>query len=129
MRNHCQAWIVAALLTLSLSACQQPDVGQSCQLTGQLQCDANVTGDYLQTGSTGCENLVCLCSQFQAGSRYQGAFCSKPCVSDADCFQSETGLVCRQVVLDPTFLASLSDATRQQYLGDIQRSSYCAVPK
>ena len=33
------------------------------------------------------------------------------------------------MVLDPAFIASLDEATRQQYLADIQFSSYCAVPR
>ncbi len=55
-------------------------------------------------------------------------YCSKPCVSDQDCYKSETGLVCRQMVLDPAFVASLPP-DQQQYLGGIQFSSYCAVPR
>ena len=42
--------------------------------------------------------------------------------------KGDTGLVCRTVVLDPQFLASLPEDVRQKYLGDVQFSSYCATP-
>jgi hypothetical protein len=53
-------------------------------------------------------------------------------VSNSDCFESETGLVCRQMVLDPLFLSALDqvDPTlKQTYLGDVQFSSYCGVAR
>jgi hypothetical protein len=33
------------------------------------------------------------------------------------------------VVLDPEFIASLPEDVRQKYLGDVQFSSYCAIPE
>ena len=128
--------LVAALL--ALVACQSPDVGQPCTITWGTGETATAppdpvtlyrTGgsDWFETGNTTCENLVCIVSPQAAGG-----YCSKPCVSNQDCFQSETGLVCRQLVLDPAFLKELDTfdpALRQQYLGDIQFSSYCVVPR
>ena len=90
--------------------------------------------DYFESGNLACDGLVCIVSPAPAGSEYGSSvpgqgYCSKPCVSNADCYESETGLVCRQMVLDPVFLETLDAATRQRYLADIQYSSYCAVPR
>ncbi len=141
-----------ALAALLLAACQQPDVGQPCdgpqgngldlKAPGGGPLDQNLAdgrgcssdgADYFKTGVTRCENLVCIRSSTGACAADPGLlavryYCSKPCVSDGDCFESETGLVCRQVVLDPNFLASLPPDVRQRYLGDIQSSSFCATP-
>lgn len=131
--------LVAALLVLG--ACQEPDVGQPCKIGwGDPEAGAppppnpqTVTSDWFESGNTECENLVCIVSPAAVGSRYgSGGYCSKPCVSNQDCFESETGLVCRQMVLDPLFLAQLDqfDPTlKQRYLGDVQFSSYCGVPR
>jgi hypothetical protein len=144
---------LAGLAALALAACQSsPDVGQPCTLdvygadgttpidtsvdpTKGLYCSAD-RADYFLSPARGdeCENLVCLRSPTgacqQAGLPPVGVrkYCSKPCVSDDDCFKSDTGLVCRQIVLDPVFLANLDPAVRQKYLGQIQSSSYCATP-
>jgi hypothetical protein len=114
--------LAPALAALALAAgCQSPDVGQSCDF------DSGATGpvaaDFMATGITVCENLVCLKSPGRSGG-----YCSKACVSDRDCSSGSTGLACRQVVLDPDFLAALPPDVRQKYLGDISFSSYCAVP-
>lgn len=129
---------------VALGACQSPDVGQPCTITWGTGESAPPppdpvtlfrTGgaDWFETGNPECENLVCIVSPASPGSRYSsGGYCSKPCVSNQDCFESETGLVCRQLVLDPTFLKQLdamSPALRQRYLGDIQFSSYCVVAR
>ena len=121
--------VLAAAFLGMLAACQDPDVGQSCSfdvpgVTGP------VATDYLETGKTECENLVCIRSPDPpAGSSVKNnPYCSKPCVSDSDCSKGETGLVCRSVILDPEFLASLPEDVRQKYLGDVQFSSYCATP-
>jgi hypothetical protein len=37
--------------------------------------------------------------------------------------------VCDLLLLDPAFLATLDDATRQRYLADVAFSSYCVVPR
>lgn len=130
--------LVAAVLVLG--ACQQPDVGQPCKIGWGTGAGApaaptpqTIASDWFESGNTECENLVCIMSPGASGSRYgASAYCSKPCVSNSDCFQSETGLVCRQMVLDPLFLAQLDqyDPTlKQRYLGDVQFSSYCGVPR
>jgi len=122
--------VLAGVLLGMLAACQQPDVGQSCSFDVPGVGPGPVTADYLETGKTECENLVCIRSPDPpAGSHVKNnPYCSKPCVSDSDCSKSETGLVCRTVVLDPQFLASLPEDVKQKYLGDVQFSSYCATP-
>lgn len=136
-----------------LSGCQSPDVGQQCTI--QFLKQGSVPVDYVQFGNTECEDtLTCLRSPLPAGTKIAGTvtarcltetspeviagaavagtncgYCSKPCVSNSDCFQSETGLECRQVVLDPTFINNLDPTVRQQFLGDSTRSSYCAAPQ
>jgi hypothetical protein len=119
--------------------CQQPDVGQKCALDiaadGGVSFDPSTSsGDFLETGQADCDNLVCIAT----AGKDKGAkgcsggkcnpYCSKPCVSDKECFHAETGLVCRQLVLDPDFIKNLPDDKRQKYLGEVQFSSYCAVP-
>jgi hypothetical protein len=139
---------LALVLLVSLAACQGPDVGQSCTIawspTWQEEgtppppkaADLYVSGggDYFESGNLGCEGLVCIVSPAQEGAPYGSTtagegYCSKPCVSDADCFEKDTHLVCRQMVLDPVFLDGLPAATRDRYLADIQFSSYCATPR
>jgi hypothetical protein len=134
--------LVAALL--ALAACQEPDVGQPCDIawgTGEsappppnpVTLFRSGGSDWFESGNTTCENLVCIVSPAAPGSRYaSGGYCSKPCVSNQDCYESKTGLVCRQMVLDPLFLAQLDqiDPTlKSRYLGDVQFSSYCGVPR
>jgi len=114
--------LVPALLLLA--GCQDPDVGQACSIAGLPGGGAApVAADWMETGNTTCDNLVCIRSPGR-----DVPYCSKACVSDRDCYSGETGLVCRAVVLDQEFLAALDPATRQKYLGDIQISNYCAVP-
>jgi len=105
-----------------LAACQDPDVGQACSLSREQPALAP-GADWFETGNFECVNLVCILSPGKASP-----YCSKACVSDRDCYTGETGLVCRPVVLDQEFLALLDPAVRQRYLGDLQISSYCAVP-
>ncbi len=134
----------AALAVVALAAaCQGPDVGQRCALrTGSGTTEPtpqSVSGDLLETGNAACDDFVCIVSPAPTGSRYGSCangdtmcgYCSKPCVSNQDCFQSKTGLVCRQMVLDPAFIAQLQQtdpALAQKYLADITFSSYCAIP-
>ncbi len=123
---------------LLLAACQSPDVGQRCTLGGENPLDVTpqtAQGDYLENGNVGCDSLICIVSPVPAGARYgdvvgsNNGYCSKPCVSNQDCFPSKTGLECRQMVLDEAFIASLDPAVRDRYLGAVgQFSSYCAVP-
>ena len=141
MRPPRLATVLAPLALVALAAgCQDPDVGQRCRVPRDplAQVSATpetITGDYLESGNTACDNLVCIVSPVVEGGRYntcQGEFCgycSKPCVSDQDCYRSETGLACRQMVLDEAFMNSLPPDLRAKYLADIQFSSYCAVPK
>ncbi len=138
----------AALAACLLAAgCQSPDVGQECNLgitdptyESATQCSSQA-GDYFESGNAACDNLVCIRTVVQKGCAGDPAkflvarsghsvpsYCSKPCVSDDDCFKSETGLVCRPIVLDQNFLATLDPAIRQIYLGDVAASSYCATP-
>lgn len=135
--------VTAALpfLAILALACQDPDVGQRCAITwGQdaalpAPTPSTVEGDFLETGNVGCDNLVCIVSPISSG-KYSSCgggdacgYCSKPCVSDDDCYKSETGLECRQMVLDPAFIAALSPEVREKYLADVSYSSYCAVPR
>jgi hypothetical protein len=136
-------------LTAVLAGCQGPDVGQKCELqTGAGGVNLNVVSvpaDFFESGNLGCDNLVCIKSPDQpAGSRVtNNPYCSKACVSNSDCSQSETGLVCRPVTVDLNFINSLPRAQRDQYyqvLGcqiasdgtptqcPLQFQSYCAAP-
>jgi hypothetical protein len=141
MRSRVPKMALVAVV-LALGACQEPDVGQPCKITWgdpnqpgvpELPTPQNITSDWFESGNTECENLVCIMSPAAEGARYSStAYCSKPCVSNQDCFESKTGLVCRQMVLDPLFLAQLDQidpALKQRYLGEVQFSSYCGVPR
>ncbi len=138
----------AALAVVATAGCQSPDVGGECNIAWNPTWESNGTAppptatqlyasggsDYFESGNLACDGLVCIVSPAPPGSEYGSdvpgrGYCSKPCVSNSDCYQSDTGLVCRQMVLDPVFLETLSPATRERYLADIQYSSYCAVPR
>ncbi len=134
-----------ALFTLlALPACDKPDVGSRCTLSwnDKWKTDPSATppptpatagGDYFESGNTDCDDLICIVSPAASGSKYGSCsgeacgYCSKPCVSDRDCYTSSTDLVCAQLILDPVFIASLDEATRQRYLGEIQFADYCVV--
>jgi hypothetical protein len=119
---------------LSAVACQSPDVGQRCDIGVAGVTPTTIPSDLLQTFNPVCENLICIVSPVSDGAKYSDCpgglcgYCSKPCVSDQDCFKSETGLECRQMVLDEAFIASLPADVRNQYLAGVTYSSYCAVP-
>jgi hypothetical protein len=127
---------VAAATSAFVAGCQSPDVGQRCAIdwgTGTAPTPESIQGDYLETGNFACDNLVCIVSpattgQYASCAGTQCGYCSKPCVSDRDCFTSQTGLVCRQMVLDDAFIAWLRANGKDQYLGDAQYSKYCAIP-
>jgi hypothetical protein len=136
--------LLALALTAALPACQGPDVGQSCTISWgpenitpaptPVDLYASGGGDYFESGNLACEGLVCIVSPSAPGTTYGftsagSGYCSKPCVSDSDCFESKTGLVCRQMVLDPVFVEQLDPDTRSRYLGQIGFSSYCATPR
>jgi len=135
----------AALL---LGGCSDPDVGQPCVLdvfdssnnpidtaVGNVYCSA-VPADFFKTGAIECDNLICIrsetgaaCPESVAGAPIEvRKYCSKACVSDADCFNKETGLVCRNIVLNEAFISSLPEDVREKYLGQLATSSYCATP-
>ena len=132
--------IALALGVVLLAACQSADVGQACLITtgqGAGAVDVNTTSvpaDVFQSNAAnGCDNLVCIKSPDQPASSKvkNNPYCSKACVSNDDCFQGDTGLVCRPVTVDPNFIKTLPQDIQDQYaklLGSIQFSSYCAAP-
>ena len=127
-----------AVAALALAACQEPDVGQRCNMGEALDPaiynPGDVTSEILLTFAPECDNLICILSPATSGEYSTCAggvncgYCSKPCVSDQDCYESETGLVCRQMVLDEAFINSLDPDVRDRYLAGVQFSSYCAIP-
>ena len=141
--------LAAAVLALVATAgCQKPDVGGQCTLAWNPTWEQDGTArpptasqlytsngsDYFESGNLACDGLVCIVSPAPAGSEYGSSvpgqgYCSKPCVSNADCYSSDTGLVCDQIVLDPAFIATLDQTTKDRYLGQIRFSSYCVVPR
>ena len=145
MRARAPFLALAPLLALGLSACDKPDVGQRCVLSWNANWQADGTlapptpqtaqGDYFESGNLSCDDLICIVSPAPTASPYGSCdgdacgYCSKPCVSNRDCYQSSTGLICDQVVLDPLFIASLDELTKERYLGDIRYTDYCVVPR
>jgi len=148
MRRRAPKPLLALAPLLALVACQSADVGNPCTLAWNPTWEADGTppppnavglydaggSDYFEAGNLACDDLVCIVSPSPLGSRYGSiedglGYCSKPCVSNQDCFQSDTGLVCRQMVLDPVFLEQLDPITRDRYLSEVQFSSYCSVPR
>lgn len=145
--SQARATIALLLSACATLACQQPDVGDRCRLTwGETSAaptPSTTRGDYLETGNFACENFICIVSPVTSGeySRCPGAnpdtgdqgscgYCSKRCVSDDDCYKSETGLECREMVLDEDFINSLPEDVRQKYLGEVGTSTrYCAAPR
>jgi hypothetical protein len=138
--------LVAASAALG-AGCQSPDVGQRCQIPSYPGSTLDpkpteIDGDFLETGNPACDSLVCIASPVKTGEYSscdgtQCGYCSKPCVSDAECFESETGLVCRQLVLDPAYISYLETQLAPDgsgrtladiYLGEARYSRYCAVP-
>ncbi|HEY6005882.1 MAG TPA: adventurous gliding motility lipoprotein CglC [Anaeromyxobacter sp.] len=147
MRTRVPTVSLALAALAALAGCQDPDVGQRCQISwGQdnttpapkaIDLFASGGGDYFESGNIGCDGLVCIISPAAPNTTYGydtpgTGYCSKACISNDDCYESKTGLVCRQMVLDPVFLDQLSKLdplTRDRYLADIQFSSYCATPR
>lgn len=129
---------------LALVGCQDADVGQPCTLGWSATWEQDgtppppdperVASDFFESGNLACEGLVCIVSP-ASGTKYadyESGYCSKPCVSNDDCFEKDTGLVCRQMVLDPVYIEYLkrnAPLTLDRYLSDIQFSSYCAIPR
>jgi len=126
--------VATVLVLAALAGCQAPDVGGPCTFDvpdAGVIFPATITADYLESGNTACDNLVCIKSPPSSKVK-NDPYCSKPCVADADCSPSDTGLICRKVVLDEVFLAQLAQQDpqiAQKYLGDTGAySSYCATP-
>lgn len=118
--------ICAALL----AGCQSPDVGQACQLDLTVPPEATAA-DYLELGRAECENLVCIQSPTTVAGNEVRRYCSKPCVSNSDCAPGDTGLLCRDVVLNEAFIGQLQQqdpALAQKFLGPGRNSRYCATP-
>ena len=88
----------------------------------------NTPGHFVQTGSTACDNLVCILSRDPDRRVENDPYCSKPCVSDDECFPDETGLRCLRIAPDETLLGQLTEEQRQQFVGGNASSFYCAIP-
>jgi hypothetical protein len=123
----------AALLAIAalLAGCQSSDVGQPCrllpaELTPNGIDDGTVAADFVATNVPSCDDLVCIRSPSPSGG-----YCSRTCVSNADCSSgSLTGLVCRELTFDTNFFVEnpqLKDQY-QAFLGPIGLSTYCATP-
>jgi hypothetical protein len=139
--------VLAVAILLAVAACQDPDVGGPCTISWGTDTAspppsssglfASDGADFFESGNLACEDLVCIVSPAAPDTKYAlapyaapgGGYCSKPCVSNDDCFEKDTGLVCRQMVLDAVFLQQLDAATRDRYLRDVQFSNYCAIPR
>ncbi len=146
LSTRMRANLTSALLfssLLSLAACQGPDVGQACTMKVASIRDNPVPADVLEAGNAACDSLVCIKSppQFVAASKVSSqSYCSKPCVSNDDCYNSDTGLVCRPVTVDPDYLATLPASVQAEYAQllncptgvDLKtcalNSRYCAAP-
>lgn len=147
MRRRLPRTLLGLVPLLFTVACQDPDVGAPCTLqwgsdpANPPPIASTAEYDFFESGNIACEGLVCIVSPAAANTEYgsttrcdeQGSqgcgYCSKPCVSDDDCYKSETGLVCRQIVLDPYFVSQMDPATKDRYLGDVAFSSYCGLPQ
>jgi hypothetical protein len=144
MRARALRIALVAAVAVSALGCQSPDVGQPCTLRWgtdpsvakptAADLAANGGSDFFESGNLACEGLVCIVSPAASGTKYGSTtpgegYCSKPCLTDQDCYDSKTELVCRQMVLDKVFLEQLDAQTRQRYLSDVQFSSYCAVAR
>ncbi len=145
MRASVSIAALALFTLLAVPACDKPDVGARCNLAWNPNWQQDGTpppptpttaqGDYFESGNTDCDDLICIVSPAKAGTQYGSCsgtacgYCSKPCVSNRDCYSGSTGLVCDQVVLDPTFIATLDPVTAQRYLGETRYSNYCVVAR
>jgi hypothetical protein len=144
--------LLALAPLLVLVACQDPDVGNPCTLmwsadwerlgtepppTATLLYAQDAATDYFESGNSDCEGLVCIVSPAAPGTKYGSdipglGYCSKSCISNDQCYPDETGLECRQMVLDDVYLAELERTNpdaKDRYLGETGFSSYCGVPR
>jgi hypothetical protein len=149
MRTLARTKLVLLLAGVLALACQKPDVGAACTLawgsgTTPPPRPQAIEGEYFQSGNIACEDLVCIVSpisdaehEYVQRCQENGdgcGYCSKPCVSNEDCYTNDTGLVCDLVLPDAAFLAELDRteegrALRARYLADIAFSSYCVIPR
>jgi hypothetical protein len=145
MRAPAPSLALALFTLLTVSACDKPDVGARCVLSWNPNWEqagtpppptpSTAQGDYFETGNSGCDDLVCIVSPAKPGTKYGSCsgnacgYCSKPCVSDRDCYSGTTQLKCEQLILDPVFLSTLDDLTKQRYLGQTQNINYCVVAR
>lgn len=135
--------VALAVIAVAVTpGCQSRDVGDPCQPvlspTEPAACTdpTTDTADFFESSATNnCENLICIHSAgegcTESSPKTLLGLCSKPCVSDSDCFPDETHMVCRRVVLSEAFINWLREnnpAALERYLQDIQFSSYCALP-
>jgi hypothetical protein len=130
---------VAALAVLAL-ACKNVDIGQQCNVlpasVTPVQNECTVQGDLVSTQNYDCDTLFCIVTPAKAGTCTEaykpvGGRCTKSCVSNDDCFPSDTGMECRRVVLDSEFINELEKTNPQLlalYLGDLRTTSFCAEP-
>lgn len=145
MRAHASLTAFALLTLFVLPACDKPDVGAPCELAWNSNWEQDGTpppptpltaeADYFESGNLACDDLICIVSKAAPPSRYATCsesacgYCSKPCVSDRDCYSGDTGLFCLYVVLDDAFIAALDPETQARYLNEIRYSRYCVVPR
>jgi hypothetical protein len=130
---------VAALAVLAL-ACKNVDIGQQCNVlpasVTPAQDECTVKGDLVSTQNYDCDTLFCIVtpkskSTCDSTTKRVGGRCTKSCVSNDDCFPSDTGMECRRVVLDSDFINELEKTNPDllaKYLGDLRTTSFCAEP-
>lgn len=133
---------VAALAVLTV-ACQSVDIGQPCNMlpagASLIVDECTVNGDLLTNSEDCAKSTYCIVSPVAdktatctATYKRFGGRCTKSCISNDECFQKETGMECRSVLLDSEFINELEKTNPgllDKYLGmDIRSTSYCALP-
>ncbi len=135
-------FLTTAAAFVLLACTPASDIGKPCTLRrdGGVWNVSSPTDDFLDTGTTFCQNLVCIRPAGYDGGAGAG-FCSNNCTPDdptatsgpsADCDSATTGLVCRPITLDPDFVKSVEEedggqAILDEYLGGAN-TYYCATP-
>jgi hypothetical protein len=96
--------------------------------------------DFLSTGDSDCEDLICLRihgpdggvnTAYDDSDGIAHGSCSTGCIDKTDCGESSKGLVCQQLSFDQKFLDQLKSAdpaTYQEYFGDQATATYCVDP-